>query len=376
MKKRATRLDDKGFSLVELLLSIIILGIIVAPLLHSFVTSARTAKKSYDIGEVTAIAESIAEKIEANSISAIGKGAIGPAEPWNATGNTTEPWISPAPGDTSNADLYNISLNDLGNGKYTATAAILSETFYSPGKKIDVTKYTPMDAVFSQTGGGADPDAEGEAQLALKAAGYGATAVLDKQTRSIDITIAEASDRSYQYSCVYTYEARVNYDSNGDGKIDAKDTPAAISYPVGPTTFYSGTLEEGGKKLASLYFFFSTSTEKDGLYNDTVTIKHTGTTPVSIFLAAQTKTLLPTYRALVQLKDELVDTSKVFCNVPKGQYTFRVFKDEVWYERSDYTAKLVDAEPVNRLYDVTINVYPTGVKNPPPIYTLKTTKLD
>ena len=39
-KKR--QLNNEGFSLVELLIAIVILSIIVVPLLHSFVTSART----------------------------------------------------------------------------------------------------------------------------------------------------------------------------------------------------------------------------------------------------------------------------------------------------------------------------------------------
>lgn len=39
------QLNNEGFSLVELLIAIVILSIIVVPLLHSFVTSARTNAK-------------------------------------------------------------------------------------------------------------------------------------------------------------------------------------------------------------------------------------------------------------------------------------------------------------------------------------------
>ena len=40
------QLNNEGFSLIELLIAIVILSIIVVPLLHSFVTSARTNAKS------------------------------------------------------------------------------------------------------------------------------------------------------------------------------------------------------------------------------------------------------------------------------------------------------------------------------------------
>ena len=40
------QLNNAGFSLVELLIAMVVLAIIVVPLLHSFVTSARTNAKS------------------------------------------------------------------------------------------------------------------------------------------------------------------------------------------------------------------------------------------------------------------------------------------------------------------------------------------
>ena len=61
-KKR--QLNNEGFSLVELLIAIVILSIIVVPLLHSFVTSARTNAKSRTTMHATAIAEDVMEMFE------------------------------------------------------------------------------------------------------------------------------------------------------------------------------------------------------------------------------------------------------------------------------------------------------------------------
>ena len=61
MQKNTERrqLNNEGFSLIELLIAIVILSIIVVPLLHSFVTSARTNAKSRNTMHATAIAEDV-----------------------------------------------------------------------------------------------------------------------------------------------------------------------------------------------------------------------------------------------------------------------------------------------------------------------------
>lgn len=62
------QLNNAGFSLVELLIAIVILAIIVVPLLHSFVTSARTSAKARNTMHATAIAEDVMEEFEAYTI--------------------------------------------------------------------------------------------------------------------------------------------------------------------------------------------------------------------------------------------------------------------------------------------------------------------
>ena len=62
------QLNNEGFSLIELLIAIVILSIIVVPLLHSFVTSARTNAKSRNTMHATAIAEEVMEQFEAHTL--------------------------------------------------------------------------------------------------------------------------------------------------------------------------------------------------------------------------------------------------------------------------------------------------------------------
>ena len=62
------QVNNAGFSLVELLIAIVILSIIVVPLLHSFVTAARTNAKSRNTMHATAIAEDVMEQFEAHTL--------------------------------------------------------------------------------------------------------------------------------------------------------------------------------------------------------------------------------------------------------------------------------------------------------------------
>ena len=60
------RKDNRGMTLVELLITITILGIVAVPLLHGFLTSAQTEVKARKMGQVTNVAQSVLEVVEAN----------------------------------------------------------------------------------------------------------------------------------------------------------------------------------------------------------------------------------------------------------------------------------------------------------------------
>ncbi len=67
-KRYGCQLNNEGFSLLELLIAMVILSIIVIPLLHSFVTAAKTNQKARRTMHATAVAENVMEEFEAHSI--------------------------------------------------------------------------------------------------------------------------------------------------------------------------------------------------------------------------------------------------------------------------------------------------------------------
>ncbi|MEG2001242.1 MAG: type II secretion system protein, partial [Evtepia sp.] len=56
--------NNKGFSLVEMLVALVMLALIITPLLHSFVTATRTSEKARATGDATAAAQNIVESLE------------------------------------------------------------------------------------------------------------------------------------------------------------------------------------------------------------------------------------------------------------------------------------------------------------------------
>lgn len=89
---RNEKLNNEGFSLVELLIAITILAIIVAPLLHSFVSAMNTNAKARRTMNSTQIAEDIMEEFEAHSIKEMEELYTGYEVKWedekDAAGNT------------------------------------------------------------------------------------------------------------------------------------------------------------------------------------------------------------------------------------------------------------------------------------------------
>ncbi len=68
MIKKRKYMDNRGFSLVELLIAIVILAVIVAPLLHAFVTSTKINAKSKKELRETAAAQDIMEGLKAYKV--------------------------------------------------------------------------------------------------------------------------------------------------------------------------------------------------------------------------------------------------------------------------------------------------------------------
>lgn len=63
--------DDRGFSLVEVMVAVIILAIVVTPFLHSFVSTANANSKAKEMHRTTEVARSVMESCKAETLESL-----------------------------------------------------------------------------------------------------------------------------------------------------------------------------------------------------------------------------------------------------------------------------------------------------------------
>lgn len=375
MKRRIPHLNDKGLSLVELLAAILILGIVVAPLLHAFVTSAGTAAKSRRLGDATLAAQNVAETIEATDIDKLSSLDPGLA----AYGYDSVTHAFTAYSGTDPAAKYILEFDGIGGGKFDAKVTLNAAEGYLDENGTVITQYTPMDALFAQPGGELDPDTMASVDFSLEA---GLITPADKTygiNRTVGVNIAEKADGTYEYGCSFNYTCTIAYTEDGTAKT-AILPPLSYSY-----VFFSGTYNSSeDTSLASLYFFFYPY-HNASTYNDEITVTHTTAaasglrTPVKVFLAKQGDDA-SIYTLLVRLKEDrinsadLADMTDVYCNVTDSTYWIFLYGGH-WYRKElGYFGKLVSNKEQYRLYDMTIELFDAGTDDM--IYSLDASKLD
>lgn len=176
--KKKRQLNNEGFSLVELLIAIVILSIIVVPLLHSFVTSARTNAKSRTTMHATAIAEDVMEMFEAHTLEEM-------ADIY--TGASVAGFTNTAVKDDSTGIwTYTIRDDSTTSGTYDAVIKI-DPTAYSAVNNVDRVDIQNLagnlNAVYSE-----DEDAAAEA-YAYFGGGTATVDIVQNTTRKTEIDI-------------------------------------------------------------------------------------------------------------------------------------------------------------------------------------------
>lgn len=418
-----------GFTLVELLVAVMILGVITAPLLHTFVTSAKTFVKSRNIGEATRAAENLAETVEATTVLQLGRLIPGSgfssgiveslaAEDYvyekDASGNylrqdgaLVEGAGSPiihSDGETA-ASRYTLRLTDVtaGNSRYDAVVELDTKP-YAEENLTKVTEYTSMDAVFSQPSALAEnPDILAsnlflDQAVALSGQSLGADYFDHRMQRAITISmVREGSEytatATYLYTCRYDYTEQTVGD-DGVIKTEARSVTLSADYTY---EFYRSDTAP-----ISVYVFFFPNYNSALATDDDITILNQDDLRFSLFLIKQ-KALTRTgamnedelnnreigYNAVVSLKESSSSAkphATVFSNISRNvsdnntnpdarlPVTFRVFYGNTWYLPDTLLENLVEQEEQNRLFCVTITLYEPGTDEE--VYSMQSAKLD
>lgn len=429
-KKRLDTLrgDNRGFSLVELLVAVTILAIIVAPLLHTFVTASATTVRSRRLGDATLASQNVAEAVEANSLSELfrnpGEALRADTAEFYAVGDDGKLASEPF---RSGQDVYRIGLTGLqaGSASFDALVTLDSrtapeyagESFYAVNAQ-KLSDYSDMDAVFAQSWNAAeDPD-----RISLT----------DFQTHAASIS-NESDPRPDSVTRVI--HLTVGYDTNDDGSLNTDRITAALDYAYTYTYQYeeAGFDETGTpvtqvktdiwKNTKSFLLFPRGFTVTNGvmpnlylMYNpwygtgirDTITITNGDDLPFTLFLVKQRDPSLgetelagkeTTYAADVTLEqsETVTDatTAKVYSNVRENltntgeipgagvitgvSYKIRLgrYRHRMGTFGGDANGALVSKSARDRIYRVTIDIYAPGADydDDAPLCSFTTTKL-
>lgn len=410
--RKQKKLDNAGFSLVELLIAVVILGLIVAPLLHTFVAAADTAARSGKMGDATLASQNIAEVIEANNVSDI-----------VADGNALFGATAVVDASQAASGSYVMTISGLGAGKSQFNAQVALNAAAAPFQEINAEKiadYSNMDAVFAQSQTSAeDPDQNAIARFVSDSSVYTNITSTPSVTRNIKLTVdyTDAAKTKIEADLVYSYTYSFSYkevNSSGGTMNKSATLSYQLHYSLLPQGFdrssgavpniyllynpwYGGTYTDATLGQSYTKDRLASSTDADVAISnkyDTFNVLNNQDITFKLFLVKQ-KTAEPLttdmdYSADIILHQSNAVSTAVYSNVnesfttPTGNTKLNNVSFKVQYDSWSYqpitnliTGDLVSKSAKNRIFQVTINLFPVGTTDysGTPLCTFTTTKL-
>lgn len=375
------KLDNRGFSLVELLVAVLILAVITVPLLQVYVISARTAAKSRQAGDATTVAQNIVEVIQARDVAQVlstKQPDFGDVAALFGPGVTADVTLNSASGAGT------VTLNGISSGSSTFNAEVtmdpenyrVADSFNDK----EITQYTAMDGVYYQKNDNMNVDKLAEDEFNQDHS----DAVLQTRSRATSINISNSGTQvQFKYTFGYSWT-----DTSGEEPVVCHSTEV-ITMP-GTELFTEGYPVVG--EPFSIYVFFNPYyISDDSPYQDDITINNTNNLDCSVFLIKQNTNPTPAdetgYGARVVLREShSADHTKfhasVLSNIGKkllsdgdnSNISFRKYYGSVYYVADDFgSGELIEKKREDRLYDVTVIICP--VDSGDAILTFKATKL-
>jgi prepilin-type N-terminal cleavage/methylation domain-containing protein len=354
--------NNKGLTLVELIVAVAILAIIVLPLLKAFVISTDTNAKAKEKLRTTELAQNIMEGLEAISLSQVEDQFCNPGtDNCDFTLLTGQKQMTVCRMETDTDGIYSFAMKDLN----------------ASGKKYDarITVSTNRDMAEN----GTENNADDVVNISRIDAGHDALSVPSKTTndimasivtqdpdieqsdisRTITVLIETVSGISDPYQRV-TVSYQFTWKKNGTDYV----------FPNGASSnLYSDVIFENAgaaeRTLSNVYlFFYPWYTSTQGNLSDTIIISNTSDQDVTVYLVKQESdavSLEPLelgYRVTVNVQ-EPADTG-VRTNLDTNLATGASVEQAIWSPNDVAADALSAKEAQDRLYDVTVSIYPSG----------------
>lgn len=339
---KTNKFNNEGFTLIEVILGIVILGIIVVPLLHVFVTGAHTAKINEEYSNATIAAENIIENIKSQDTVAsiisnpelLGDDAILYTKGENFIYQIGLPVRQ---GTDEYYAMVNINTNSEANKKSICVGNSMDATFHMVDADTDALSDYTMLALEAFN---SNPNNEGNDFKKPK---------MRELTRKINITAAkEGSSNNYNVDVTFTYEGRYG---------TVKETSRELVSDVEPQPY--------GKAAFSVYIFYNSNFNKLP-ENITINNKQYSTMDYNVFLVAtdinnnfgKAKVNYKTQRSNKGTNKSITQT-RVFTNIPKENVTYYAFVTPNYKKEKLTTGKLTEEIPIDRMYSIEVHLFPS-----------------
>ena len=395
--KMRKELNNRGFSLVELMIATVILAIIVAPLLHSFVTAAKTTAKSHQMGEITLASENIAEAMEAAPLKGLlssevsaKKYFVGATEVSLYSYNEDGTYTKITNPDTANCYYLGVKGIQAGSSTFNAMIKLDANEYRTAAKPIntvDLTDYSNMDAVYAQGMVANDPDDEALANLRVKAAAYATDYSYSVPVRTITLEVKEGVGANglqngtivaklhfdYQYKISYykdnaAGEPELHYATINTDTIDED----LLTPPYSPALY--------GNRQPNIYVMYNPMYGEDGVLNDVIKIENKIQKPFKVFLVKEQGPYLSRENNYVASVEQYVPTGTeegeyaiIYSNINENlnnedfderselsTVNYRIFTGS-YFSRQGYFAgergDLVSKTDRNRMFEATVQLF-------------------
>ncbi len=261
--------NNKGFTLIEVIIGIAILGIIAGPLFMTFTSSMRTASRTQEISDAMVLAENIAEQLETADMDAV----INSNEILEQT-------------ITEDDKIIKTKLNygnfESGFENYQVIITLDTTSEYQEINEQAISQYTAIDLLLKQPEGDFNPDNKAEEKIIEEIIeeeeiyleeGQAPPSIVPHE-RTIIVTIEENGDKleanlEFEYRYKYGYRTKSYVDDNYSGMFSA-----------------SSIDEEG--EIPSLYFIYQPWAEvtAENEVKDRIEIVNEWGKPLNVFLVS------------------------------------------------------------------------------------------
>jgi len=383
MLSRARR-DNRGLTLIELLVGVTILAIIVVPLLRIFITGAGTEIKSRRYGDATNAVQNLTEQIQALDADTVLQNAAtvdSDARFYTYNGSAYTAVGTSAP--TVSATLpktYYIGLQDYSYNDTTFDALITLSVPDDTANSTEVVSSNRLDASLDMT------QADAEAVLALQSECGGLMAnvdelTIDDLTRSVRFNVlktADAATDDYRVEALFSYTGLIALTSDAQ-----RGNTYSFSYTKQSSANVASVPDRTDGAPAFSVFLFYNAFYKTGVLSESLVISNTTGSDVNFFIVNTHQTTAPAgYAAQIEYQNQIFSGGTpvnrlVYTNLAPGLVSCSAWKDSLNKVPLDVTGYLVETDARSRKFDVTVSLFEAGSGFiGTPLATLSSTKLN